>query len=396
MNYNFIKHKVLEHIAAWINYPVAHILTFFTTLNKKKYFCMSMSGNSYGDNIKYLAEYISRQDRDAEIVWAFTNEFLPKADCPFKSVRLYSFLYYYHILTSKFILSNARLNQRMLHKRRGQIYLQTWHGTALKRLGIDIPAKKRSRLQHWIKPGVFHFDVSNTDIMISGSRFMTDIFRNSFLFKGQIEETGTPRNDIFFHEHPEIADKVRSYYHIDKDVQIILYAPTFRTDGKFTYYDIDAQQLMELWEKKTDKKNVLLVRLHPNLQYKSEAFIKQFPKGTINASDYPDMQELLYATDLLVTDYSSSMFDFMYTRRPVVLYVPDYETYDRGFYFDLFRLPFVVVRYRDELKSAVLGMDTTQYVDGIEDFSEKIGNREHGNACESICNILKLIQENDE
>lgn len=388
MNYSFIKHKALEHIAAWINYPVARILTYFTSLNKKKYFCMSMSGNSYGDNIKYLAEYISRQDPDAEIVWAFTNEFLPKADCPFKSVRLYSFLYYYHILTSKFILSNARLNQRMLHKRKGQIYLNTWHGTALKRLGIDIPAKKRSRLQQWIKPGVFHFDVSNTDIMISGSRFMTDIFRNSFLFKGQIEETGTPRNDIFFHEHLEIADKVRSHYHIDKDVQIILYAPTFRTDGKFTYYDIDAQQLMKLWEKKTDKKNVLLVRLHPNLQYKSEAFIKQFPKGTINASDYPDMQELLYATDLLVTDYSSSMFDFMYMNKPVIMYIPDFKEYDRGFYFKIEDLPFMIIAENKYLKKTISQYEVTKYKNGINQFLKKIGSVENGEASKNIFNTI--------
>ena len=72
---------------------------------------------------------------EAEIVWAFSSGFFKKSNCPHKGVKLYSFSYYYHILTSKYILSNARLNQRMLHKRKGQVYIQTWHGTALKRLG---------------------------------------------------------------------------------------------------------------------------------------------------------------------------------------------------------------------------------------------------------------------
>lgn len=348
-----------------------------------------MSGNSYGDNIKYLADYIADHDERAEIIWAFTSVFYHKADCPFYKVKLYSFAYYYHILTSKYILSNARLNQRMLHKRMGQIYLNTWHGTALKRLGTDVKIEKRSWLQRWLKPAVFQFDVQNTDIMISGSRFMTGIFRDKFLFKGRIEETGTPRNDVFFQDHPEITEKVRSYYNIDKDVQIIQYAPTFRSDGQFTYYDIDAKSLLTLWEEKIGKKCILLVRLHPNLQYKSKAFIAQFPQGTIDASDYPDMQELLYCTDLLVTDYSSSMFDIMYAYKPVILYVPDRNEYDRGFYFDLEELPFMVINDNSEIKATLESFDLQKYQGKVKSFMSKIGSVEDGKASEQTFGLLK-------
>lgn len=385
---NWLISKIWEHVRAFWCYPLAWIIARCLPLKDNKYFCISMSGNSYGDNIKYLAEYISRHNKDATIVWAFTSEFFYKADCPFQSVKLYTFQYYYHILTSKYILSNARLNQRMLHKRKGQIYLNTWHGTALKRLGTDVKERESNRLQQWLKPSVFQFDVQNTDIMISGSRFMSEIFRDKFLFKGRIEETGTPRNDIFFYSHPEIAQKVRSRYQIDGETQIILYAPTFRSDGLFTYYDIDGEQLLSQWQKKTGKKCVLMVRLHPNLQYKSRDFISRFPQGTINASDYPDMQELLYTTDLLVTDYSSSMFDFMYTYKPVIMYVPDSQEYDRGFYFNLEDLPFMVINDNSLIKKVILEFDRYQYRIQVDSFNQKIGSVERGNSSKQIYEML--------
>jgi len=384
-----IVEKCLMHAMAWINYPAAKILTWRADLRKDKFFCISMSGNSYGDNIKYLSEYISEHAPHAEIVWAFSPSFFPKANCPFKSVKLYTFNYYYHILTSKFILSNARLNQRMLHKRRGQIYLQTWHGTALKRLGTDVKVPKKSWLKKLLLPGVFEFDVRNTDIMISGSRFMTNLYRDKFGFKGRIEETGTPRNDIFFQEHPEIREKVCSAYGIDKDKQIILYAPTFRSDGSFKYYDVDADKLMKCWTRKTGKECVFLVRLHPNLMHKSKEIAALFPEA-INVSTYPDMQELLYTADLLITDYSSSMFDFMYTYRPVLLYTPDKDTYDRGFYFELDELPFMTGNNMEELKEQMSTFSLKQYKEKVMVFSEyKLCSLEKGHANENILKELK-------
>lgn len=391
MNRGVLFDKILLYLKALVNYPLAKVITAYSPLKNNKYFCISMSGNSYGDNIKCLSNYISYHDPEAEIVWAFSPSFFSKADCPYKSVKLYSYKYYFHILTSKYILSNARLNQRMLHKRKGQVYLQTWHGTALKQLGTDVKPRKRGWLQRVLSPNVFQFDVNNTDIMISGSKFMTNIFRNSFHFNGPIYETGTPRNDIFFEKHPEYKDRICKRYGIDNDSQIILYAPTFRSDGKFTYYNIDAKALMTTWEKKTNKKCVFMVRLHPNLQYKSNDFISTFPKGTINASEYPDMQELLYSADLLITDYSSSMFDFMYSYKPVLLYIPDKESYDRGFYFNIEDLPFIISYNNNEIANNLALFDSQNYSIQIQSFLRVIGDVESGKAAEKIYHLLKSL-----
>ena len=389
-NINVILNKSLQFVRAWVNYPIVRLLTLCKSLNANKYFCISMSGNSYGDNIKYLSEYIYQQDATAEIIWAFTPSFYNKANCPFNSVKLYSYKYYFHILTSKYILSNARLNQRMLHKRKGQVYLQTWHGTALKRLGTDVKTRKRGWLQRVLSPNVFQFDVNNTDIMISGSKFMTNIFRNSFHFNGPIYETGTPRNDIFFEKHPEYKDRICKRYGIDKDSQIILYAPTFRSNGSFEYYDITSETVIKAWEKKTSRKCVFLVRLHPNLMCRSNEFSKLFPNA-INVSAYPDMQELLYCADLLITDYSSSMFDFMYSYKPVLLYIPDKESYDRGFYFNIEDLPFIISYNNNEIANNLALFDSQNYSIQIQSFLRVIGDVESGKAAEKIYHLLKSL-----
>lgn len=383
----------LNHQYAHLMCVLAKVVTLMKPINPRKYLCMSMSGNSYGDNIKCLSDYIHEHQPDSQIVWAFKPDFAKMVDCPHIVVKLYSFKYYYHFLTSKYILSNARLNQRMMHKRKGQIYLQTWHGTALKRLGYDIK-KKRNLLQRIVKPDVFEFDVRNTDIMISGSRFMTNVFRNSFRFNGKIIETGTPRNDIFFGNHPEIRERICQMYGIDPQKQIILYAPTFRSNGSFEFYDLDAESLQEAWRNKTGKESVFMVRLHPNLMHQSKEMTALFPHA-VNVSSYPDMQELLYATDLLVTDYSSSMFDYMYTYRPVLLYMPDYETYDRGYYFELEELPFMIVKSNDQIQRVINELNFIAYKSEVVAFLEKIGSVETGCASSSVYKEVNNLDINE-
>lgn len=349
-----------------------------------------MSGNSYGDSIKCLSDYLAVHHPDVEIVWAFSSGFFKAADCPHKSVQLYSFRYYFHILTSKYILSNARLNQRMLHKRKGQVYLQTWHGTALKKLGTDID-KKRSAWKELLRPSVFKHDVSHTDIMISGSTFMSGVFRDKFLFKGELWETGMPRNDIFFHDHPEIVEHVRQEYGIADEAQIILYAPTFRNDRQFTYYDFDYQTFCELWQRRTGKPCVFMVRLHPILLYKSAELGRLFGKEVINVSAYPDMQELLYTADVLVTDYSSSMFDIMLMHKPVVLYTPDADTYSNGFYFRPEELPFIQIDNNSEMEEKLQQFNNNNYQKQTSAFLARIGNKETGKATQSIIELLLTV-----
>lgn len=389
MNIEHLYKLIMNRIKPVVNYPLARLCVLFKPLDKDKYLCISMAGDNYGDNIKSLADYISKTESNAKIVWAFTRKFRSIVKCDYKNVEMYSFRYYYHILTSKYILSNSRLNKRMLHKRKGQTYLQTWHGTALKRIGKDFKKKEMNWIQRLLTPKTFRFDVANTDLMISGSSFMTNIYREKFDFKGPIYETGTPRNDVFFSPHPEINEKVRMSLGIGCDEYMILYAPTFRSSDSLSYYNIDLEMIKENWIPAKGKQCHFVVRLHPLLLHHTKELKKVIKYNYTDASFYPDMQELLFASDMLITDYSSSMFDFMYMHKPIILYTPDWATYGIGCYFKLEDLPFIVISCNDEIQKKLEKYDNKTYSYDIDKFIERIGSTERGDASKQTFEILK-------
>ena len=175
---------------------------------------------------------------------------------------------------------------------------------------------------------------------------------------------------------------------IEKNKKIILYAPTFRSDGSFEFYDVDLGKIKRYFEDNTGNEYEIVARLHPGIVSESGKFEHLVGRGVINASLYPDVQELLYAVDVLVTDYSSVMFDFMYLRRPVIMYVPDRDKYNRGFYFDIDELPFLVANNNDEITTVLSKYDSVEYMKRIDAFLEKIGSVENGRATENAYELL--------
>lgn len=358
----------------------------YLPIQERKFFCISMHGKSYGCNIKPLSDLISNVNKSNKVVWAFSpvvyKKFAKKHSG--KSVKLHSFSYYYELFTSKYILSNTRLTVDFFPvKREGQVYLQTWHGTALKRIEADM--SNANTYYKIVKP-----DSEKIDLFIAGSKFMRQIYEKSFWYGGKVYETGTPRNDIFFGKHPDVIKKVKSMLGISDNEKIILYAPTFRTNiDSFSCYDLDSIQFVQQVQKKWGGQWKFAIRLHPNLLTNENIRrMNALYPGAINASAYPDMQELLYATDILITDYSSSMFDFMYTMRPCFLYVKDKNEYDRGFYMDISDLPFPSIKENSEIAECVSNVNTQQYKEGVRDFLTQIGSVEDGNATRNCYELL--------
>lgn len=380
--------KIFTSFVEIIPYSVAWLIRWFVPLKKDKFFFISMFGKSYGDSVRCLSDYVKEHHTNAEVIWAFSDNYFDDVICDNKKVRLFSFNYYYHIITSKYIITNCTCKGMMLIKRKGQVKLQTWHGTALKRIGEDAKVSDHSRVALFFRPDTLGTEAKRTDLFISGSKFMTEVYHRALKYSKHIYETGMPRNDIFFQDRPDILNKVREHYGIEKDVKIILYAPTFRPDGKFTYYDVDLVSIKEYFEKTTGEVFKILVRLHSGLLGKSNEITTFFPAGTINATLYPDMQELLYASDVLVTDYSSSMFDFMYTYKPVIMYIPDRELYNRGFYFDLEALPFIKLNNNSEIINRLESFDIDDYKKDIDGFIEKIGSVDNGHSTEAVYKLM--------
>ena len=225
-----------------------------------------------------------------------------KASYPnIKFVKTKSFGHLIAQLSCKFFIANIRMTD--FQKKQGQIYIQTWHGMGPKKSEKD---SLNSLSEVYIKEAIN--DCNQTDIMLSGSKWQTDWIKNSTWYEGKILEIGTPRDDCFFSkdQYQENKSRVYSTYGIDSSVKIILYAPTFRSLGEIAQNSIDIDTLLNTFSRKFGGKYVLLLRLHPNVanQPLPESYAKFLSTKVFNATTYPDMQDLLCASDVLITDFS--------------------------------------------------------------------------------------------
>jgi CDP-glycerol glycerophosphotransferase len=230
------------------------------------------------------------------------------------------------LATCKYLVNNA-VFPWYFSKRSGQVYLQTWHGTPLKRIVNDVTSGAASR---GYKLTVTR-EATMWDYLISPSQYSTDCFTTAFDFHGTFIQGGYPRNDRLVNHTPEERRQIRSALGIDSDsTRVILYAPTWRpnlrnADGSWSVVD--------LFDCEIPEGSILLYRGHTNMN----AISGRAQQRRIDVSAYPDVNDLLIAADVLVTDYSSIMFDFSITGKPVSLLIPDIDAYaqDPGFYFDV-------------------------------------------------------------
>jgi CDP-glycerol glycerophosphotransferase len=270
-------------------------------------------------------------------------------------------------------------------KRRGQTFLQTWHGTPLKRIGLDT-RRSDSRVARKAAK-TLERNIPNWDLLISPSRFSTPILRSAFRYSGRIVETGYPRNDLLLSpDAGSIRDRTRTALGIDPGQRVVLYAPTFRDERPFAL-EADTQRLARA----LGDEYVVLLRTHQLdarwLTLGAEALFR-------DVSGYEDNRELFLAADLLVTDYSSLMFDFAVTRKPMLFFTPDLEHYRdelRGFYIDFeAEAPGPLLATVEQLADAVLDLDAVvdRSGDAYARFVERFCDLDDGHAAERAVDAL--------
>ena len=331
-------------------------------------------------------EKILKENEDIEIVWFVKNIEKVKKEFPsrVRLVKIFSLRYLYELATAKVWVNNSRFDQFVI-KRKGQYYIQTWHGgLALKKIEYDA-ADKMSEYYHKVMKN----DNNLMDVMISNSKFCTEVYRRAFRFKGDIKEYGTPRNDFLLQKHDDTITKIRNFFDIKEDNKILLYAPTFRDKYLKNPYDIDFERVKKELEDKTKQKWKIIVKLHPRIE-NPEDLIK-FNDDIINATKYPDVQELIYSCDLLITDYSSTMFESLIANKSVILYANDIENYinERGFYFTFEELPFLLSKNNEELIKIIRTNNLEEMKKGYEDFKKEVGLKENGDASKKVYEIIK-------
>lgn len=228
------------------------------------------------------------------------------------------------LATSKYVVCNNNLPE-FFAKREGQTYVQTWHGTPLKRLGVDITTDAASKFY----VSTMAREAAGWNYLISPSPYCSEILPRALGFKGKVLETGYPRNDRLVTDEGTRA-RVRKSLGVADGETLVLYAPTWR-DSKRTL--TGAWAGVNFFDAELPEDFRLMFRGHNNTKSSHKAALSG---GAIDVTNYPDVTDLFIAADILVTDYSSVMFDFSVTLKPMAFLVPDLAEYEanRGFYFD--------------------------------------------------------------
>lgn len=236
--------------------------------------------------------------------------------------------------TAKFFVNDVNFPNSTL-KREGQVHLQTQHGTPLKFMGMDMQAYPiaANHMNFWNLLGRVKF----WDFNLSSNRYSTEVLARAFPGNHEILEFGYPRNDVLVEPPVGLASEVRRRLGISDASFCVLYTPTYR-DG-YTEFDLDLDPkpvLEALGENAT-----LLIRGHHSYRDTASAARLTEEGRIIDVTDWPEAAPLYLASDMLICDYSSTMFDFAVLGRPIVIYAPDWKRYrsTRGTYFDILEEP---------------------------------------------------------
>lgn len=371
----------------YICYP---ILMLFP-IKKNKIVIDNYWGKGYGDNAKYICNYLLSTGESLDIVWLYEPEYVSEPEKVFpKGIRFVknrTFKALIEMYTAKIWIDNVRKNFS-INKRSGQFYIQTWHaGFSLKNIERNVADKLPPR---YVKRAIK--DSEMCDLLIFESSDMIKDVSYTFWYDGPVYRNGIPRNDIIVKPTNEVINKVYGFYNIKKEKKIVMYAPTFRQNYAL---EIDSQWLKKVvafLAKRFNEDFVMLVRLHPNDTKSKESIFRgtEFSDMIIDASEYDDMQELLCATDTLITDYSSTIGEMMVSEKKCFIYAYDYDDYlkDRGLLMELSDLPFPISKNLSELERQINEFNKEQYVKTVREFKKLHNVFESGHASEDIGKII--------
>lgn len=352
-------------------------MTPFIPIKKNKIlFFAGMRG--YTCSPKYIAEYLNTNyPGKYELCWIGKDPEEVK-DYPYiKYVKFSPFPLFYALASSKVFVTNGE--NAICPKSKRRLILCTWHGVPYKKIGYASADKF----------ALVDMKHSAIDVFISASQEYTDkVIKGSFHYDGEVLNSGYPRNDIFLNEKAcrAAGRKIREHYNIKGTS--ILFAPTYRgtyQTGEKIDFKLDFKAFEKAVKEKFGDKATILVRMHyfDKNQY-------DLPETIVDVGDWPDMQEIMCAADILITDYSSTIWDFALTGRPCLLYLSDLEMYksNRGLYSDPNTWPGIECRSMDELCDALQDLDEQKCQEMAKTYLEKMGSFENGTASQKACERL--------
>lgn len=375
--YHKIYFRLLEKCIDWF---------YYLPVKKNKIVFLHDFGNGYGDSPKVLAEEITRRGLSYDMVW-LVNDMNLDIPNPIRKALMSRIKSVYELATAKVIITTAK-SKYYLKKKSTQFFVYIPHG----QIGAKYVERQAGDTlsKGYIDGSIWHSKVSN--LFISSSKLHTEEELTWYWYDGEVMECGLPRNDIFFHYTPEDVQDIKKKVGIPDGVKIVLYGPTFRNEPSNEPYAIDTERVLHTLEQKTGGKWIFLFRAHPNfVWYGKPAF--EYSDKVMDVTNYPDMQDLLLISDVLISDYSSAMFDFNLMHRPVFLFTKDIEAYQkmRGLKDWYFKVPFPFCHNNDELVSAIANYNEQEYRQKCAEFDKFYGNLETGTASQQIVDRLETI-----
>ena len=369
--------------------------------SRKTIYFESFHGTQYSDNPKAVYESMVKQYPDYNLVWGVNKG----SEKPFRDEKVsyvyrFSFKWFFTMPRAKAWVINTR-TPLWLVKNKKTLYVQTWHGTPLKKIGRDILQVNIPGYTKESYDQSFSEESKRWDYLISPSNYATEIFKRGFNYSGKVIENGYPRNDLLVKTTKDktLSNQLKEKNNLPLDKKIILYAPTWRekekrVNGKYEFTtDFPFDKIEEILGEGT----LLLVRMHYLVAQNFD--FAAFGGKIINVSENYDMSELLAISDLLITDYSSCMFDFAITGKPIVFFIPDQAEYEqemRGFYFKMEEtMPGPLVSSETELLDVLSEYQKEQTLNTINYklFQETFTSLEKGQASSEIVKVIFKSRE---
>lgn len=376
-----------QFIVGKISLFILKIYWIFPIKNNRIFFT-SYKGNQYSCNPKYIYEFLCEKE-NLELIWGFKNQ-VNEFDVK-KKVKLHSIRGFYYCLTSKVVIDNFGFFPYIPY-RTEQFCINTWHGGGAYKK-IDNKTLHKSKF----KVSLDRHKAKVTDLIVLACEEFKQVADSLLLGKEKIyAPIGMPRNDILFNQEKvlEKQKKIRNVLNLNEEFGIVLYAPTFRGSEKEKRSfepQISFEKILRTLKVVYGKTFVILMREH---NYLTGKMIVD-KESIIDVSTYPDIMELICATDILITDYSSVMWDFALLGRPCFLFVPDLEQYrsDRNFYIDITEWKFPISTNMEELLSDIKKLSLDEAKKNAGEHLALFHSYEKGTACAQLWKMIRDVLE---
>lgn len=386
-----------RRIKAYSSLPIFYFCRLLPL--QDKIVATSYNGKKYGDNPQFIVEQVHKLFPKTKIVWLKDSRYKYSTPDYIKNVSYYNYWRSaYELATAKVWINSHRFDIH-IQKRPNQFFIETWHGG----LGVKKVVYDNEKF-HFNKIEIKKLKKTNlfADIFISNSKHLTDIYSRAFKYTGPIWAVGYPKNDILFKKEEIVTNhqKIRAHFSLPQESKILVYAPTFRGDFersgiKNDIYSLNYNLLQETLNSSTNQSWNILVRFHPLMTQISKILLRNCP-NVIDATQYPDSQELILGSDAFISDYSSIIFDAAMANIPCFTFATDYTEYkeERGLYYNLEDLPFPLATTNDELITNITNFDKELYLKKWTQFKKDMGLVETNHSAKDIALLIDDVMKN--